>query len=166
MRTLLFLLFLALLIFSCKERNTSSLGDPILHMSQSDETLNAIAQNVRETLPAFMRKQQAPAPGERDFMIKYPFETGEDSGFGYEHIWLGEIHFRDGRYYGKVINQPYYAGGLKQGDITPFNTDDISDWMYIRDGKIVGGLSVKYLIERIPELDRDFMLRAYLEGFE
>jgi uncharacterized protein YegJ (DUF2314 family) len=43
--------------------------------------------------------------------------------------------------------------------------DTISDWMYTRGEAVIGGLSVKYLIERIPELDRDADISAYYRRF-
>jgi uncharacterized protein YegJ (DUF2314 family) len=47
-----------------------------------------------------------------------------------------------------------------------FEIDDITDWMYTRHGKITGGLSIKYLLDQIPEHERSDEQRAVLSMFE
>jgi uncharacterized protein YegJ (DUF2314 family) len=162
------LLFFAVFLFSC-EKKTPGPGaiprDPALALSQSDGTLREIGLRAREELPVFIRKMQKPGPGEGGFMVKCPFPADQGSGFRHEELWIGEIDFEDGRYSGVLINQPYHIGACRAGDRVFFSLDDISDWMYTRDGRIVGGLSVKYLIEGIPELDRDAAASAWYESF-
>jgi uncharacterized protein YegJ (DUF2314 family) len=46
-----------------------------------------------------------------------------------------------------------------------FSIEKISDWMYLKDGRIVGGESIKYLIERISETERDAELIAFYQLF-
>lgn len=140
--------------------------DPVLYASQSDERLAEISRRARETLPVFIRKLQTPAEDEGNFRIKYPFAADPGSGLSREHLWLGDITFKDGLYYGTILNEPYYITGLKAGDVTVFDIETISDWMYTRGEAIIGGLSVKYLIERIPELDRDAGISAYYRRFQ
>jgi uncharacterized protein YegJ (DUF2314 family) len=116
-------------------------------------------------MPSFLRKLQNPGPGEANFMVKCPFPADEGSGFRFEEIWLRDISFAGGVYSGALANQPYYVGPLKTGGRVSFAIDDISDWMYTKDGRIVGGLSIKYLIEGIPELDRDAAASAWYGRF-
>jgi uncharacterized protein YegJ (DUF2314 family) len=141
-------------------------SDPTLHLNQDDEALNRIAQNARDTLPVFFRRLLRPAKGESNFRIKYPFKTDPGSGFGMEQLWLSGIDFRDGVYYGVLSNTPYYIASIKRGDTVSFSVDEITDWMYIKDGKIIGGLSIRHLLEQIPEHERSGEQRALLEMFE
>jgi uncharacterized protein YegJ (DUF2314 family) len=161
-------LFFCVFLFSCTKEppaEAALAGDPVFYASQTDEALREIGRRARETLPVFIRKLQSPGKDERDFRIKYPFAADPGSGISYEHLWLGDISFKDGLYYGTILNQPYHVTGLKAGDLTAFSMDTISDWMYTRGDAIVGGLSAKYLIERIPELDRDADISAYYRRF-
>jgi uncharacterized protein YegJ (DUF2314 family) len=139
--------------------------DFILPVEDEGEELAQIAEAARESFPRFVRRLQSPGPGETSFRVKYRFAAEEGSGFRDEYLWLSDIGFEQGSYYGFVANQPYYAGNLKTGDRVNFFAEDISDWMFYRDGKIVGGLSIKYLIEVIPPLDREEALNVFYQGF-
>ncbi|MDR2403709.1 MAG: DUF2314 domain-containing protein [Spirochaetaceae bacterium] len=162
------LLLFAVLLFSCEKKAQIPAAiprDPTLALSQSDEILREISLRAREELPVFIRKMQNPGLGEGDFMVKHPFPADERSGFRYEELWLGEIRFDHGRYSGVLVNQPYHISAYKAGDRVFFAIDDISDWMYTQDGQIIGGDSIRYLIEGIPELDRDAATSAWYERF-
>ena len=160
-------LLLVLLVCSCpgciKQARTPGMT---MHLGQSDEALQEISLQARETFPVFMDKLQNPEPDEQDFLVKYPFEADPGSGFGHEQLWLGDITVEGGIYYGLVSNKPYYISRFKPGDRVSFDKDAVSDWMYIKKGKIIGGYSIKYLIEQIPQPDREPDLRRYYEMFE
>ena len=145
-------------------RQSSGIEYPI-NIKTDDEALNIIREKAQDAFPQFIRRLQSPSPGEDMFRVKYPFPADPGSGFTVEHLWLKDIRFRDGRYYGVVTNQPFHIAGINQGDLVPFLPDDISDWMYLKDGYIVGGLSIRYFISGIPELDRDRILSAYYQQF-
>ena len=155
MKKILFFLFLPLffvLYSSCNKHAAGIPADKItLHMDQTDEELYRIARHARETLPDFFLHLLRPSKDESNFMVKYPFRADRDSGFSMEQLWLSGIRFRDGVYYGDVANTPYYISSIKKGDTAAFSISDITDWMYISDGKIIGGYSIKYLLDQIPE---------------
>jgi uncharacterized protein YegJ (DUF2314 family) len=169
LRRSLLLLFPVVFLCSCggdASSGSAALRDPVLYASQSDEALGEISRRARESLPVFIRRLQNPAGDEGNFCVKYPFASDPESGFSHEHLWLGDISFKDGLYYGTVLNRPYYVTGLGLGDLTVFDIDAISDWMYTKGEAVIGGLSIKYLIEGIPELDRDAGMSAYYRRFQ
>ena len=84
-------------------------------------------------------------------MVKYPFIADRNSGFNTEQLWLSNIRFKDGIYYGIVTNTPFYVSTINKGDSIAFNIDDITDWMYTSGENIIGGLSIKYLLEQMSE---------------
>ncbi|GHU08370.1 hypothetical protein FACS1894151_04170 [Spirochaetia bacterium] len=142
-----------------------SADDRVLQIEAGDMELFRIAAQARESLSFFIRKMQNPAEGERDFQVKYPFPASADSGFESEYLWLKDIVFFDGTYYGTISAEPYYTNYHKKGERVPFALDDITDWMFVSGGRIIGGLSIKYLIEKIPEMERDARLNGLLERF-
>jgi uncharacterized protein YegJ (DUF2314 family) len=154
------------ILLSCAQKTPPAAESPTQHISGEDAVLNQICRDARESFPDFIFKAQNPGPDEGDFRVKYPFEAEGGSAFRYEHIWLEDIFFEDGRYYGTLSNRPYYIGSLQAGDVVPFEKDLISDWMYVKAGQITGGRSVKYLIEQIPEPDRDEGTRALYRMFD
>ena len=153
----LFLLPLFVLLFpnSCAKHNIGipaiPAETPTIHMDQNDEELTHITKNARDTLPVFFGHLLRPGNGESGFRVKYPFRADGDSGFNMEQLWLCDIRFKDGVFYGDVANTPFYISALHKGDTVSFSAADITDWMYISNGKIVGGASIKYLLEQLPE---------------
>jgi uncharacterized protein YegJ (DUF2314 family) len=140
--------------------------DTVRQVDADDPELAAIAEEAQETLGEFFMHLQRKREGEKDFMVKVPFTAQAGNGINREFVWLKDIYFRNGLYYGTAANRPFYIEGFEEGALASFNAEDISDWMYRRDGKIVGGLSVKYLIEMTPEIDRSNELTALLNLFE
>jgi uncharacterized protein YegJ (DUF2314 family) len=139
---------------------------PTLHLDQTNGDLLQIAANARDTLPLFFRHLLRPAKDESDFSVKYPFRADIGSGFSMEQLWLKNITFKDGVYYGVLANNPFYIASMKKDDTVSFSADEITDWMYVKNGKIVGGLSIKYLLEQIPEHERGGEQKEILQMFE
>jgi uncharacterized protein YegJ (DUF2314 family) len=156
---------LALLLSCGRPSGADVSGELTAHFDSADEALGEIAREARETLPDFLRRLQSPRQGEGNFRLKDPFHAGEGSGFGREQLWLRDIGFEDGSYYGILSNNPYYIPALKKGDKVPIDIEEISDWMYTRDGLIQGGRSIKYLLENIPLPDRSGEEQALLDMF-
>jgi uncharacterized protein YegJ (DUF2314 family) len=153
------------LLLSCERGTPPAAEGPTLHISQEDPVLDRISREARESFPEFIQKMENPGPDEGAFRVKYPFPAEAGSAFSREHIWLEDIFFEDGRYYGTVSSRPYYITSLQEGDLVSFEAGLISDWMYLKAGEIVGGRSVHYLIGQIPEPDRDEETRALYRMF-
>jgi uncharacterized protein YegJ (DUF2314 family) len=134
-------------------------------VESADEELAEIAEEARRSIHDFIRTFQHPDPGKGEFCVKYGFDAEQGSGFDKEYLWLSEISFRDGFYFGKIMNIPRYISYFRQGDTVSFIIDDIADWMYQDNGKIVGGRSIKYLIEQIAEQDRSEELTRLYDQF-
>jgi uncharacterized protein YegJ (DUF2314 family) len=161
------LFLLLLFLFSCGEKEPSfPRADHTIHLDGADEELARIGEDARNTLALFIRHLNRPRRGEGNFRIKVPFPASASSGFNREQLWLGDITFKNGTYYGRVLNTPFYVTDLSRGDLVPFSMDDITDWMFTCRGKIAGGRSIKYLLELIPPAERDREQQAMLALFD
>jgi uncharacterized protein YegJ (DUF2314 family) len=69
---------------------------------------------------------------------------------------------RGRRLFGAFANAPRDLPGRKGGEVALFKEADISDWMFMRKGKIVGGETIRPLLKSLPKADAD-ALRARLE---
>ena len=148
--------------FACQRQAAS---ESISTVDQNDQEILRIAQEARAGLPIFFRHLTRPETGESHFSVKYPFTAVSDCGVNTEQIWLMDIRFRNGRYYGMPANTPVHAF-INKSEAVHFLADEITDWMFIRDGKIIGGQSIKYLLERIPEEQRTGRQNSLLLMFE
>jgi uncharacterized protein YegJ (DUF2314 family) len=110
-------------------------------------------------MPGFFRNLARPEAGASNFYVKYPLNSGDYT----EQVWLGNIRFKKGIYYGNIANTTSLPHGKKRVTI---DTEQITDWMYIQDGKIIGGRSIKYLLEKIPEDERSDDQRKIMLMFE
>jgi uncharacterized protein YegJ (DUF2314 family) len=172
MAALVPVLLIPLAFFSCGKKPFPAdsvpviIADPTRHRAQDDGELVRIAEQARDTLPVFFRRLQRPRAGDGNFRIKYPLKADSRSGFSREQVWLSEIRFQNGRYSGALTNTPYYVSGLSRGDSIIIDIEEITDWMFTRGGKITGGRSIKFLLEQIPEHERDEEQRRILAMFE
>ena len=137
-----------------------------VQMEQADAELLRIAENARRTLPIFFQRLARADSRDHSFYIKHPFAADEDSGIAMEQLWLGDIRFRDGVYIGVLASNPVYISGKRKGDTVVLDVDTITDWMFVRDGVIAGGRSIRHLLERIPENQRTDRQQQLLSMFE
>jgi uncharacterized protein YegJ (DUF2314 family) len=94
-----------------------------------------------------------PAPGQQDFEVKKPFiQNGQ-----IEHIWLSDVQFAGNQFQGRVDNQPRKIQGLKLGQLVSVKPNEISDWLYVDHGKLVGGYTVRVQYNELsPKEKREF----------
>ena len=161
-----FLLCILLLLSCNNNQQVSAPGAETVQAGHTDDKIVRIAEDARNTLPIFFRHLTGPGKGEHSFSVKYPFRADDNSGIDMEHIWLTGIRFKNGQYYGILAGAPRYLGGMKKGDTVAFSADSITDWMYIRDDRIIGGYSIKYLLEKIPEDQRSGEQKKLLLMFD
>jgi len=153
----------AFLMFSCS--GSSGVISETTQFEQTDPELQRIAEDARNTISSFFLHLGRKGAEEQSFCVKYSFDTAADSRIAAEQIWLTGVHFKNGNYYGVLANNPQFLDGRKKGDTVIFSADSVTDWMYVRDGKIIGGYSIKYLLEKIPEDQRNENQRNLLNMF-
>ena len=74
-----------------------------------------------------------------------PFPTSD----GAEHIWLVNIESVGGKLFGQVDNLPENVSSIKLGDKIEIEKYKISDWFYIENNKLIGGLTIRILRDRM-----------------
>lgn len=156
----------SLLIASCNTAPGKDDGDRVTSVSGEDAVMNAIIEEARSTVDVFLERLRSPGRLDTAFQVKYPFPTDLGSEAGVEHIWLSDLSEEDGTWYGVVQNDPDYIRSMRYGMRVKFDIRKVSDWMIVSGGKIVGGKSIRYLIERIPEKERSEELRDILSMFD
>lgn len=132
---------------------------PIVDVRTTDPEMNTAIARARGTLPTFWTSYESPKPSETGHALKVRFSTRK----GGEHIWIAEVkRLPGGAYSGLFANEPRDLPGKRAGDEVKFGEADISDWMFMRNGKIVGGETIKPTLKSLPKADAD-ALRARME---
>ena len=132
---------------------------PIVKVTSADVDMNAAIARARDTLPTFWASFDAPKPSETGHGLKVRFAVGPDR---FENIWVSEVEkLPDGNFSGRFANQPSDVPG-NEGDQVEFKQADIADWLFIRNGKVVGAETMKLLLKSMPKEQADAM-RAQME---
>jgi uncharacterized protein YegJ (DUF2314 family) len=133
---------------------------PVYDVASSNPEMAAAIAKARATLPAFWASYEASKASEAGHSLKVRFPTRKNDG---EHIWTADVKkLAGGRYSGRFANQPRDLPGKQAGDLVEFTEADISDWMFMHNGKIVGGETIRVLLKSMPRADAD-ALRARME---
>jgi uncharacterized protein YegJ (DUF2314 family) len=119
--------------------------------------MHLAVKEARKTVGRFIAALEHPAPGQEDFEVKKPFIQGHQV----EHIWLSDVRFVGDLFQGRIDNQPRKIAGLKIGEMASVKPNEISDWLYIENGKLVGGYTVRvHYNELSPQQKQEFDRRA------
>ena len=126
-------------------------------IADDDVQMDRATRHARKTVGQFIAALQHPAPGETGFAVKKLFVKDGKA----EHIWLADVQFSGNRFHGFVDNRPVNIAGLKVGTRVSVNPDEISDWLFIRNGQLVGGYTVRVLMSELsPAEKEDFLKNA------
>ena len=154
-KTPLVLLFVSLLSISCVTLESFLTGEVgnFIHVVSDDSEMNAAIQGARDTLPSFIEAFQDPQPDQTEFSIKvrFPYDDGEN----WEHLWISDLTYREGGFSGLVWNEPLRVRDLHLGEKVQIDPADISDWMIIQDGKMLGGFTIYAIRDKLPEHQRE-----------
>ena len=136
----LLILMLALACWSC-----SSKPDTLVEGGYDEQEMNAAIARARSEVDTFIA-EMAKKNGE-DFAVKAPIE---DQGRT-EHFWLADVVYSNGEFQGKIGNDPGIVGNVRIGQPWTIKKEQISDWMFMRDGKMHGNYTMRPLLKTLPE---------------
>ena len=135
-------------------------AETVIDVPNGDSEMAAAVAKARASLPLFWASYEAPKPSEGGHSLKVRFPYPPNNG---EHIWMAEVRkLADGLYSGRFANAPVHLPGKHVGDLVSFREADISDWMFMRNGKIVGGETIRPMLKSMPKAEAA-ALRARLE---
>jgi uncharacterized protein YegJ (DUF2314 family) len=120
--------------------------DKVINIEEDDPEMVAAIKTARETLPHFWQVYEKPTRGETNFALKVKITDKQ----GTEHFWATDIERRDGKVTGTINNDPNIVKSVKLGDRMEIPEADISDWLYMRDDKMIGNQTVKPLFKQMP----------------
>jgi uncharacterized protein YegJ (DUF2314 family) len=94
-------------------------------------------------------------PTGTDHAVKVPIVDGDET----EHFWLIDISYENGEFKGEIGNEPGSVNNVKLGQKWTAKKNEISDWMFLKDGKVYGNFTVRPLLKTMS----DDQVKAYRE---
>jgi uncharacterized protein YegJ (DUF2314 family) len=133
-------------------------GEPdVIHPWKDDREMDTAMRRAGETVPTFVKALEAPPPRARGFAIKKAFTDGKKTEF----IWLNEVTLVGTDFRATVNNVPAWLATPKLGDLVTVPKKDVVDWMYVDDGVLVGGFTIRVLFSReTPAKQRELEAQA------
>ena len=128
-------------------RSAAQRGDPpdYVRCDDSDKEMAKAVQHAHRTLGQFTNALRSPKASQSHFEIKKAFIRGDMC----EHVWISDVTF-DGRvFHGKIDNDPVDIKTLRRGKEVTVQPKEVSDWMYVDHGRLVGGYTVRTLFHRL-----------------
>jgi len=148
-------LAVAFLVSGCASPITHPIGRTVrrpgsepeyFNVKEKDAEMDRAVRLARKHVRVFITALEHPAPGQVDFEVKKPFVQGDTV----EHIWLAHVRYSGKRFHGLVDNRPQEIKGLKMGTRVSVNPNEISDWLFVDNGKLVGGYTIRVLYKDLP----------------
>lgn len=140
------LFFLLTVLLSLSLITACSRRDKTVNIDDDDPEMNAAIAKARETLPDFWMAFDRKDTNESTFALKV--EISDKAGS--EHFWLNNIEKENGKIFGTINNDPNIVRTVKLGERIEIPEADISDWLYERDGKMVGNFTLRVLFKKMP----------------
>jgi uncharacterized protein YegJ (DUF2314 family) len=122
-------------------------GQPnVVAVDDEDSQMDSAISKAKDTVETFIEALKAPKPTQQKFAVKKPFKTNDG---GMEHIWITSVRHDGKNFLGELGNDPVNVPSIKFGDPVTVASSEISDWMYLEDGKIVGGYTMRVIRQRM-----------------
>ena len=122
----------------------------VADVDPNDPAMNAAIAKARKTLNEFWSAYKTPKPGD-SFFLKVKITSGDNV----EHIWLNNIKRNGARISGNISNDPVKVMSIKRGQLYSFMMKDVTDWLYMRNGKMYGNETIRPLLKRMPKAEAD-----------
>lgn len=126
-------------------------------VSDNDKQMDRAVENAQRNLAFFIAALRAKKSGDTVFEIKKGFIDGNNV----EHLWVKEVTYDGKKFHGKIDNQPLEVKNAHAGARVTVSPEEVVDWMFLKDGKLIGGYTTRVLYARLtPEEKAEFDKRA------
>ena len=121
-----------------------------VHVHDADKAMDEAVHEAQRTLGKFTTALTTPKSGQSGFALKKRCTKGDKC----EHLWLASVHF-DGRdLRGKVDNDPVELKTPRLGEEVSVQPEEITDWMYVENGRLVGGYTLRVYYSRLSAAEK------------
>lgn len=126
--------------------NAISSESPVVSVRSGDQEMANAVEKARASLYAATERFLSGAID--NFSVKFPLSDGNAT----EHFWLSETSYQDGIFRGTIEDEAKSVTGVNPGDQFDVPYESVTDWTYLKDGKMHGNYSLRALLPRLsPE---------------
>ncbi|MDR3401732.1 MAG: DUF2314 domain-containing protein [Chthoniobacter sp.] len=119
-------------------------------VEDNDKAMDHAVRCAHRSLGFFITALRAKKSGDTGFEVKKAFVDGKTV----EHIWIGNLTFDGKNFHGKVNNKPLDVRTVQLGQTVTVTPGEVSDWMFVKNGKLVGGYTTRVLYARLSPRDK------------
>jgi uncharacterized protein YegJ (DUF2314 family) len=132
-------------------RKATAPGQPAYaQVSDDDKQMDRAVENAQKTLGFFIAALNAKKDGDSVFEIKKGFIDGDKV----EHLWIRRITFDGKNFHGQIDNRPLEIKNVHAGEHVTIAPADVTDWMFLKDGKLIGGYTTRVLYARLSPQEK------------
>lgn len=136
----LLLVFLILTCCSC-----SKSPETLVKGGYDEQEMDAAIARARSEVDSFI-SEMSKGNG-TNFAVKVPIEDKGET----EHFWLTDVVYRNGNFEGVIGNDPGMVTNVEMGQKWTVKKSEISDWLFMRDGKMYGNYTIRPLLKTMSE---------------
>ena len=133
-----------LLVVVCPSCNQREKPETLIESGYDQTEMDAAIERAQREVDTFITEMSS-GNGE-DFAVKAPIEDNGET----EHFWLTDLTYRDGVFTGLIGNDPGIVNNVTIGQKWTIKKGEISDWMFMRNGKIHGNYTMRPLLKTLP----------------
>lgn len=139
--------WVVVLLFLC-----SGCGSPptTFPVPADDVAMNSAMARARAEAQTFVERLRRPRAGDRDFSAKVAITEGDQV----EHFWLQNVRYEHPALVGTLANDPELVRKYKFGEQVKVPADQISDWMYVHNDRLVGNYTLRVFRDRMTPAER------------
>ena len=133
------------------EPSTTTSGPPgYAQVTDDDKQMDRAVENAQKNLGFFIAALKAKKDGDSVFEIKKGFIDGDKV----EHLWIRQITFDGKNFHGQIDNRPVDVRNVHSGQRVKVAPEDVTDWMFLKDGKLIGGYTTRVFYARLSPEDK------------
>ncbi len=119
-------------------------------VADGDKQFDRATEQAQRSLGFFMAALRAKKSGDSGFEVKKAFVDGDNV----EHLWISDVTYDGANFHGKINNRPIDVKNVRLGQQVTVAPKDVTDWMFVKDGKLIGGYTTRVFYARLSPAER------------
>jgi len=129
--------------FACNQKDPAK-PETLVKEGYSEAEMETAIKRARSETDKFLKELEKPTGTLH--AVKAPITDAN----GTEHFWINELKYKDGEFEGVINNDPGIVKNVKLGQKWKIKKEEISDWMYLKNGKLYGNYTMRPLLVTLP----------------